>query len=308
MLDRVRGLVRAIEEGDEADVQEAVLRVSRSKRWLAPLAFVVGAFAMLFEGVKLLFSNWRLSIVQVLPAMWIWLAVLDLKIHVLHGKSFIVRHSLLAVLLVAAITAVTAAAFALNAVFAFAIAAPDRPPAIRPAFARARSHRGVVLGSGTVIGLMLGLAAIVVPRWGEGWFTLSMGVVIGVMMVCYVAVPSRLIGITPKRSPRDKLAASAISGALGSVVCTPPYLLGRVGILMLGSHSLLIPGIFLLAVGFTLESGATGAVKAIKMSAKLASGHDSAAIDSTAGHPPKEAPDVGRGETRPANPAERRLG
>jgi hypothetical protein len=282
VLDRVRGLVRAIEEGDEAEVQEAVLRLSRSRRWLAPLAFAVGAFAMLFDGVKLLFSNWRLTIVQVLPAMWIWLAMLDLKIHVLHSKSFIVRHGLIAAVLVAAIAAMTAAAFALNAVFAFAIAGPDQPPQIRPAFAHARTHRGIVLGSGAVIGVLLGLSAIVVPRWGEGWFTLSMGIVIGVMMVCYVAVPSRLIGIAPKRSTRDKLAASAISGALGSVVCTPPYLLGRIGILMLGSHALLIPGIVLLTVGFTLEAGATGAVKAIKMSAKLAGGHDPAA-----GHPHK---------------------
>jgi hypothetical protein len=289
-------------------VQEAVLRVSRSRRWLAPLAFVVGAFAMLFEGLKLLFSNWRLTIIQVLPAMWIWLAMLDLKIHVLHSKSFIVRHGLIAALLVAAITAMTAAAFALNAVFAFAIAGADHPPAIRPAFARARAHRRVVLGSGAVIGVFLGLSAIVVPRWGEGWFTLAMGVVIGVMMVSYVAVPSRLIGIKPKRSTRDKLAASAISGALGSVVCTPPYLLGRVGILMLGSPSLVLPGIVLLTLGFTLESGATGAVKAIKMSAKLAGGHNPAEIDSSAGQEPKHAPARGRAETRPPSPAERRLG
>jgi hypothetical protein len=43
---------------------------------------------MLFDGLKLVFSNWRLSVVQILPAMWIWLAMLDLKAHALHGKSF----------------------------------------------------------------------------------------------------------------------------------------------------------------------------------------------------------------------------
>ena len=43
--------------------------------------------AMLFEGLKLLFSNWRLTLIQVLPAMWIWAAMVDLKAHVLHGKS-----------------------------------------------------------------------------------------------------------------------------------------------------------------------------------------------------------------------------
>ena len=46
-------------------------------------------------------------------------------------------------------------------------------------------------------------------------------------------------------------------------------MLGRLGILMLGS-SLLIPGIIVLAVGATLQAGATGAVHAIKLTAKLA--------------------------------------
>jgi hypothetical protein len=52
-------------------------------------------------------------------------------------------------------------------------------------------------------------------------------------------------------------------------VSLPPYVLGRVGILMLGSRALLIPGIILLALGVTLQAGATGAVRAIKMSVSL---------------------------------------
>jgi hypothetical protein len=92
-------------------------------------------------------------------------------------------------------------------------------------------------------------------------------------MVCYVSVPARLIGVKkPKLSKRDKLAASAVSGTLGTAVCSPPYALSRVAILMLGSKYLLIPAIFLLAVGVTLQAGATGAVKAIKMSMGLAGG------------------------------------
>jgi hypothetical protein len=289
VVERVRELVRVIREGDDAQVEQAVLRLSRSRRWLAPLALAVGAFAMLFEGVKLVFSNWRLTIIQILPAMWIWLAMLDLKIHVLHGKSFIVRHGVVAVVMVAAITAISAAAFFLNAVFAFAIAEPGRPQ-IRPAFDRARAHRRVVLGSGAVVGLALGLSTIVVTRWGKPWFTLSLGIVIGVMMICYVGVPSRLIGVKPTHSRKDKLAASAVSGALGAAVCTPPYMLGRIGILMLGSHSLFILGILLLAIGLALETGATAAVKAIQMSAKLAAGHTPAATDPSLGESPRKRP------------------
>ena len=103
--------------------------------------------------------------------------------------------------------------------------------------------------SGGVVGLLLALSTTVVTRWGRPWFTLSLGIVIGVMMVCYVAVPSRLIGVKPSQSRRDKLVTTVAGGVLGVAVCTPPYLLGRLGLLMLGSGALLILGIVLLARG-----------------------------------------------------------
>ena len=213
MLTRVHDLVDAIRDGDDAMVEDAVIRLSRSRRWLAPLALAVGAFEMLFQGLRLVVFNWRLTIVQVLPATWIWLAMVDLKAHVLHGKSFHVLTGLVVIPIVAAIAAITAAAFFLNAVFAFAIARQG-PPEIRAGFAEARAHLPVVLGSGAFVGLLLGLSTVVVTRWGSPWFALSLSVVIGVMMVCYVAVPSSLIGVKAVRSRRDKLAASAVSGAL----------------------------------------------------------------------------------------------
>jgi hypothetical protein len=273
-MSRLRELVAAIRDGDEAMVEAAVLRMSRSRRWLAPLALAVGALVMLFQGVKLVFSNWRLTVVQVLPAMWIWLAMLDLKAHVMHGKSFHVLRGPIVIPLVILVAAITGAAFFLNAVFAFAIARAG-PPEVRAGFAGARRHLPVVLGSGAAVGLLLGLSTIVVTRWGRPWFALSLGVVIGLLMVCYVAVPSALIGIKPTISRRDKLTAGAVSGALGAAVSTPPYVLGRIGILMLGSSALFIPGIFVVAVGFTLQAGATGAVKAVKLSAHLVAGSGS---------------------------------
>jgi hypothetical protein len=266
---RIRALARAIENNDEARIEEAVIRLSRSRRIFSPLAFAVGGLVLLFDGVKLLVTNWRLTLIQVLPAMWIWAAMLDLKIHVLHGKSFHALRGPVAVALVAAVAAVTVASFFLNAVFAFAIARPGRPE-IRPAVAQARDHMRAVLVSGTVVGLLLGFSTVVVTRWGRPWFTLSLGVVIGLMMVCYVAVPARLVGAKPTYSRREKLLTTAVGGALGAVVCTPPYLLGRVGVLMLGFRSLLIPGIILLVLGVTLQAGATGAVRAIKLSVKFA--------------------------------------
>ena len=268
--------VQAVRDSDQAAVNDMVLRLSRARPWLAPLALIVGAFAMLFDGVRLLFTNWRLTLIQVLPAMWIWAAMYDLKAHVVRGKGF---HGLtgtaLVVPLVLVIAVVTAAGFYLNAVFAFAIVQPGRPQ-IGPAFTQARSHLRPVLGSGLFVGLALGVSTLVVPRWGGlFWFAFALGIVVAVMMVCYVAIPSRLIGMKAVVSRRDKLAAGLVGGAVGAVVCAPPYILGRVGLLMLGSSTeiVLIIGVIFFAVGLTLQAGATGAVKAIKMSAKLVSGH-----------------------------------
>jgi hypothetical protein len=76
-----------------------------------------------------------------------------------------------------------------------------------------------------------------------------------------------------------------VGGTIGAIVCTPPYVLGRVGLLMLGSHTLFIAGCVVIAIGVTLQAGATGAVKAVKMSAKLVSGSQRAAGDDS---PPEQ--------------------
>ena len=264
--------IQAVRDSDESVLDDAVMRLSRARPWLAPLALAIGAFAMLFDGVKLLFTNWRLTLIQVLPAMWIWAAMFDLKAHVLRGNSFHEwKGPAVVIPLVLGVAVITAASFYLNAVFAFAIIQPGRPQ-IRPAFAQARSHLAIVLISGGIVGILLGVSTLVVDRWGLFWFAVALSIVVGVMMVCYVAVPSRLIGFKPKQSRRDKLTATAVGGAVGAVICGPPYALGRIGLLMLGIHALFIPGVILFAVGLTLQAGATGAVKTVKMSAKLVSG------------------------------------
>jgi hypothetical protein len=128
--------VRAIRDDDQVAI-DAILRLSRSRRMFAPLALLVGAFAMLLEGVRLLLTNWRLTLVQVLPAMWVWLAMYDLKAHVLHGKSFNVVRGPVLIPLNLLIVALTVAAFFLNAAFAYAITRPP-PPAVAPAVQEAR--------------------------------------------------------------------------------------------------------------------------------------------------------------------------
>lgn len=282
IVGQIRDLTRAIDRGDETRVESAVLELSHTRRYLAPLAFAVGAFVMLFQGLRLLVANWRLSLIQIVPAMWIWVVTLDLKLHVLEGREMRHWYGAAALGAVIAIIVITTASFYLNAVFAFAISRPGVPE-IRPAFTAARRHLGVVLAVGFVVGTGLGTSAIIVPRWGRFWFAVSLSIVIGVMMLTYVTVPSRLVGMKANVSRRDKLAAAAVGGAVGAIVCTPPYVLARIGILLLGSKVTFVVGIILIVLGLTLQAGATGAVKAIKMSAKLVAGNDPAAAASADG-------------------------
>ena len=53
----MRQLIAAIRDNDEHQVEEAVLQLARTRRIFAPLALAVGAFVMLFNGLRLLVTN-----------------------------------------------------------------------------------------------------------------------------------------------------------------------------------------------------------------------------------------------------------
>ena len=92
---------------------------------------------MLFEGLRLVFTNWRLMLIQTRRLSWIWLATFDLKLHLLHGRQLNVLRGPILIPLVIAVAAITAACFFLNAVFAFAIADKETHGSARPFVRRA---------------------------------------------------------------------------------------------------------------------------------------------------------------------------
>lgn len=243
-------------------------RWTRAHRTLRPLAFTVTAMSMLIDGLRLLISNRRLLFVSIPAAALIWLATYDLKAHVLRGRELNVIRGPVLIPVCLGVIALTMACFYLNAVFAFAVDGP-RPPDISRAFKRAHGNLRPILIAGATVGVPLAIATAIAPRWGSPWFALTLGPVVAVMMISYVAVPARLIGAKKDAPRRDRLTASVLSTVIGTTVCTPPYVLARLGILMLGSSYLLIPGIIVLVFGATLQAGATGAVRAIKLNAAL---------------------------------------
>jgi divalent metal cation (Fe/Co/Zn/Cd) transporter len=137
---------------------------------------------MLFNGLRLLVTNWRLTLVEILPAMWVWLAMFDQGARAAR-QSFTALRGPVLIPLGLLIIALTVASFFLNAVFAFAVSHSGRPE-VRSAVTQARQHLRPIMASGAVVGALLAFSTLVVTRWGKPWFTISLGIVVGVMMVC----------------------------------------------------------------------------------------------------------------------------
>src|SRR5438093_12382477 len=71
---RRRALVNAaaaVRSTDPASVESALKELGGRRRWLTPLAYAAGTVAVVFDGVLLLIRNWRLTLLQLVPALWI---------------------------------------------------------------------------------------------------------------------------------------------------------------------------------------------------------------------------------------------
>ena len=268
----------AVREADEKEIEAAVAQLGQSRRWLAPLSYIAGGFGLLFDGVKLIFLNWRLTLVEILPAVWIWVTFWDLKAHALKGRSFDIVRGPLALVVAAVVVAITVGAYWCNAVFAFAVSGP-RPPRIRPAVSKTREHWRLIIGWGFAVGLGHAVATIFVARAGVAWFTLALGLVLLVMMTSFVSVPAQIIGAEQVKLPlKDKLSAGAASGAMSAVLTSPGFLFNRLGLLLAGTQVLQIPGIILFSIGIALQAAATSGAKAVKLGTRFASGSDPPAV------------------------------
>ena len=213
---------------------EEVLRLSGSRRLFAPLAYMVGAFAMLLEGLRRLLHDWRVIPIELLPAVWLWLAMYDLRLQVLKGDSFHSAHEGELVAVGALIVGVTVAALFLNVVFAFAVA-DEQTATLSESLRAAGGRRRPILLVGLVVGILLAFSVTAGPQLSHALFTLSLGASVGLLMVVYLSLPSRLLGVDVRAPRRDRLAASAIGATLSVLVTAPFYVVSRVGILMLGS-------------------------------------------------------------------------
>ncbi len=261
---------KAVADADPGTIETTARSFGERRLYLAPVAWAAGTLVLLVRGIKLLLTNWRLTLIQIVPAVWIWLAMWDLKEHALRGEPF--RHLGLAsmiVLLVLSI-AISIAALWCNTVFAFAI--DEAPPRIRPAAQRANKHLTRIVIMGTLIGIALGVAVAMIPRVNTKLlFYAILGGVLGVMFISFVAVPARIIGRKPRKlPPKQAIGRTATGWALSGIAMTPGFILDRIGLILLGVRGLHVLGLLLLSVGTALYAAGMSSVKAVKMTIKFA--------------------------------------
>ena len=266
---KVVATARAVADADPNTIEATARQLGESRRYLAPLAWAAGALVLLVRGIKLLLLNWRLTLVQLVPAVWVWFVMWNLKQHTLRGVPF--RHITVAGMIALTVLAVAAsiAAYWCNTVFAFAITHPR--PRIRPAARQAKPYLARIACFGAGLGVILTFAAVVVPRIGPKWlYVLTLGAVYAVMLISFVTVPARILGAKKEKlPPKELIGRWTLGSALSAVAMAPGFLLDRIGLILLGVPGLHILGFVLLSIGTALYAAGMSSVRAVKLSMKL---------------------------------------
>lgn len=268
-LTRLVLAARAVADADPAEIESTAHQLGESRRYLAPLAWAAGAVVLLIRGIKLLFLNWRLSVIELVPAAWVWLVMWDLKQHALRGEAFRQLTVGGMLLLVVVSVAVSVASFWCNTVFAFAIS--DPPPRIARAARQAKPYLARIMRAGVLMGAVLAIGAAWVPRIDSAWlYLIAIGALYALMLISFVAVPARILGVKKhKLPPKQAIGAWTVGGALSAVAMTPGFVLDRLGLILLGVPHLHILGFLLLSIGTALYAAGMSSVRAVKLSMKL---------------------------------------
>ena len=170
---RWQALVRAagaVRSTDAAQVETALKDLGGRRRWLTPLVYAAGTLAVVFDGVLVLLRNWRLTLLQLSPALWIWLMTWNMKHHFASKPTFSTNEVIpiaIGVLLAAQV------AYWCNATFAYTMA-QDGTGDISDAFADARRHWRVVGGLALLTGAAQACIWLLMPRLKTDWLWLAL--------------------------------------------------------------------------------------------------------------------------------------
>jgi hypothetical protein len=246
-------------------VESSLKDLGGRRRWLAPLVYAAGTIAIVFDGVLLLLRNWRLTLLQLFPAAWIWVMTWNMKHHFAAKPTFSTVEVIpiaIGVLLAAQV------AYWSNATFAYTISRDDSGD-IKGAFREARGHWRLIGGLALLTGGVQAAIWLLLPRLRADWLWVALLVLFLVQVYLFIAIPCWLVGADKTGSRRDRATRSATTGVLSGVASMPGFLLNRIGWLLLGSGPLGIVGGALVAIGAVLHVTASSSVRVVKLSLRL---------------------------------------
>jgi hypothetical protein len=234
-----------------------------------PLAFAAGAVLLVVHAVLLLFTNWRLIAVELLPAIWLATVLWDWRFHVLYGNELAELHGGWAILAAAFVVFATIVSYACNVVFAYV--ATGQAHTVRGGLRRTRRHRRLILVAGLAVGAFHAWVSVRGPIRGLGTFAIGLGLVALANLYLYSALPAQALGMDRRRSnPKDLVTKTIALGAVSVVVSTPGITLAVIARLLLGIPVLRIVGFVVLAVAVLLQIAAASSSRAVSLSTNVA--------------------------------------
>jgi len=267
--ERFLALVRAIVRADEDAIQIAALNLGNHATWLAPFAWAASGIGFAVTGVIFLARHWQLVLFEIPPAGWVWLATWNLKSHIIEGST-VHHHSFqVEVLLVIVLYLGTILAFWCNVVFGFAVT-QSGSIRIRDAIRDSRTAIRPVIIAGLAVGTPIAIVSSVASKFGSFWYLVILTGATVIMIFTFVFVPARVLGAEKqKMDVKGRLGYWFISGVMSAMAVGPGFIIARIGLLMIGFHSLRIPGFFTMTIGAGLYAAGMSSVKALKLTARL---------------------------------------
>jgi hypothetical protein len=262
-------LRRAATASDPGDIARQLQRAGARNRVLLPLAFAGHALESVVHGVLLIVRNWRLMLVELVPAVWIGAITWNWRAHVSGRMELVQVHGTVALAIAVFVVTVNLLAYWCNAVFAFTLSQQDQVD-LSAAFRQARVRARVVNTWAISIGVAHAFVAVFAVRWSLGGFAIAQGIIAVVQMYALVALPAALAGLRkqPKLPVRERVSSMAITATLAGVASAPGFGLNRAGVVLIGLGLPLVGGL-VLAVAILLQIAATSSTSAVKLAAKL---------------------------------------
>jgi len=261
--------VSAVADADPEEIEATARRLGSSRRYLAPVAWVAGMLVLVVRGIRLLLWNWRLLVLELVPATWVWVTLSDLRHEGLRAPP-LRDITVLDVLLAVSVAAVASlAALWCNCVFGFAVSQPH--PRVRPAIRQTWPYRRRLAVASVVVGAGVATGFAVIPRLDSVWvYAACVGAMYGIMLSSLVVMPAWVIGIARRRfGPLETVQRWVTGWALAAVAMAPGFIMAHLGDRIIDLRRFDVLGYVVLILGVILYAAGLSSVKAVTLSMKL---------------------------------------